>query len=191
MAVNLQKGQKVELTKGNPNLKKIKIALGWDTNRYDGGEDFDLDASVFLLNAQGKCGSDKDIVFYNQLKHPSGAVVHSGDDRTGGGQGDNEIITIDLPAVPKEIEKIAATITIYEAQQRKQNFGMVSGAFARVLDDTGKEILRYNLGEDFSIETAIVVCEIYRYGGEWKFAAVGSGFKDGLAGICRTYGLNV
>jgi|SRR3972149_5552879 len=191
MTLNLRKGEKVELTKGNPNLKKIKIELGWQTNKYDGGRDFDLDASVFLLNDKDKCIRDDDIVFYNNMKHLSGSVIHSGDDRTGGGTKDNEIITIDLPKIPQNIDKISAVITIYDANIRRQNFGLVNDAFARVLDDTGKEILRYNLGEDFSIETAVVVCEIYKYQNEWKFAAVGSGFAGGLEQICKNYGLNV
>lgn len=191
MVLNLRKGEKVELTKGNPNLKKIKVCLGWQTNKYDGGKDFDLDASVFLLNNQDMCTSDEDIVFYKNLRHRSGSVIHSGDDRTGGGKGDNEIITIDLPKVPANIEKLSAVITIYDAEVNRQNFGMVNSAYVRVLDDAGKEILRYNLGEDFSIETAIVTCEIYRYQGEWKFAAVGSGYSGGLAQLCKSHGLVV
>lgn len=191
MTINLTKGQKVELTKGT-NLKKIKIGLGWDTNKYNGGEDFDLDASAFLVSNSGKCANENDIVFYNNLRHHSGSVIHSGDNRTGAGEGDDEVITVDIPKVPSSIDKIAITITIHEAQTRRQNFGMTSNSFVRVVDiDTNKEILRYDLGENYSTETALVACEIYRYQGEWRFSAVGSGFSGGLESLCKNYGLSV
>ena len=192
MAVSLKKGQKVDLTKGNPNLSKILVGLGWDTNKYDGGSDFDLDAAAFLLGANGKVTCDEDFVFYNNLKHASGSVEHLGDNLTGAGEGDDEQIKIDLAAVPANIEKIDFTVTIHEAEQRKQNFGQVSNAFIRVVDEANnKELIRYDLGEDFSIETAVVVGEIYRNNGEWKFNAIGSGFQGGLAALGRNFGVNV
>ena len=192
MAVSLRKGQKVDLTKGNPSLKKILIGLGWDTNKYDGGFDFDLDAAAFLLGANGKVTSDADFVFYNNLKHASGAVEHLGDNLTGAGEGDDEEIKIDLEKVPANIEKIDFTVTIYDADARKQTFGQVSNAYIRVVDDvTQQELIRYDLGEDFSVETAVVVGEIYRHNGEWKFNAIGSGWSGGLAALGRNYGVNV
>ena len=190
MAVNLRKGQKVDLTKGNPNLSKITVGLGWDVNRYDGGYEFDLDASAFLLGTSGRVTRDEDFVFYGNMTHPSGAVIHGGDNRTGAGDGDDEQIQVDLSLVPVNIERIAITVTIYDADVRRQNFGMVSNAFVRIVDDaTGSEIIRYDLEEDFSIETAVVVGEIYRHNGEWKFNAVGSGFQGGLAALCANYGI--
>lgn len=192
MAVSLRKGQKVELTKTNPNLKKVLIGLGWDVKRYDGGYDFDLDAAAFLLGANGKVTSDSDFVFYNQLKHPSGAVEHMGDNLTGAGEGDDEQIKVDLSKVPANIQKIDFTVTIYEAVQRKQSFGQVENAYIRVVDDvTGTELIHYDLGEDFSIETAVVVGELYRHGEDWKFNAIGSGFEGGLASLGKNFGVNV
>lgn len=192
MAITLSKGQKVSLTKGNPGLKHIVVGLGWDTNKYDGGFDFDLDSAAFLLDENGKVNADTDFVFYNNLKHSSGAVEHLGDNLTGEGNGDDEQVKVDLSLVPQNISKIAFTVTIHEALERRQNFGQVSNSYVRVIDeDTNQELLNYELGEDFSIETAIVVCEIYRHNGEWKFSAVGSGFEGGLEALCRSYGLNV
>ena len=192
MAVSLSKGQKVSLTKDNPNLKNILVGLGWDVKRYDGGFDFDLDAAAFLLGANGKVTSDDDFVFYNQLKHPSGSVEHMGDNLTGEGEGDDEEIKIDLSKVPANIEKIDFTVTIYEAKERNQTFGQVENAYIRVVDEaTGKELIRYDLGEDFSIETAVVVGEIYRKSGEWRFNAIGSGWEGGLAALGKNYGVNV
>ena len=192
MAVSLRKGQKVDLTKGNPGLKKILIGLGWDTNKYDGGFDFDLDAAAFLLGANGKVNSDEDFVFYNNLKHKSGAVEHMGDNLTGEGEGDDEEIKVDLEKVPANVEKIDFTVTIYDADVRRQTFGQVSNAYIRVVDDlTQQELIRYDLGEDFSVETAVVVGEIYRHNGEWKFNAIGSGWSGGLAALGRNYGVNV
>ncbi len=192
MAVSLKKGQKVDLTKTNPGLKEILIGLGWDVKRYDGGKDFDLDSSVFMLGANGKVRDDDDFVFYGNLKHKSGAVEHMGDNLTGAGEGDDEQIKIDLSKVPADIEKIDFTVTIYEAEERKQNFGQVENAFIRVVDATnGKELIRYDLGEDFSIETAVVIGELYRNKGEWKFNAIGSGFEGGLASLGKNYGVNV
>lgn len=192
MPINLTKGQKVDLTKGNPSLTKLMVGLGWDVNRYDGGADFDLDAAAFLLGADGKVPSDADFVFYGNLKHASGAVEHQGDNLTGEGDGDDEQILIDLSKVPANVEKIAFTVTIYEAEQRRQNFGQVSNSFIRIVNEVNnEEVIRYDLGEDFSIETAVVVGELYRHNGEWKFNAIGSGFQGGLAALCRNYGVNV
>ena len=192
MAVNLSKGQKVDLTKGKPGLSKLMVGLGWDVNRYDGGSDFDLDAAAFLLNGGGKVASDGDFVFYGNLKHASGAVEHLGDNLTGAGEGDDEQILVNLAAVPASVEKIDFTVTIYDADVRRQNFGQVSNAFIRVVDEaSGEELIRYDLGEDFSIETAVVVGELYRHQGEWKFSAIGSGFQGGLKALCQNYGVNV
>ncbi|MBR2215830.1 MAG: TerD family protein [Selenomonadaceae bacterium] len=192
MAVSLQKGQKVDLTKSNPGLAKILVGLGWDTNKYDGGADFDLDAAAFLLGSNGKVTSDGDFVFYNNLKHASGAVEHMGDNLTGDGEGDDEQIKIELGKIPANIEKIDFTVTIHEAEARKQNFGQVSNAFIRIVDDgNNQELIRYDLGEDFSVETAVVVGELYRNNGEWKFNAIGSGFSGGLAALGRNFGVNV
>lgn len=192
MAITLKKGQKIDLTKGNPGLKHIKLGLGWDTNVFDGGEDFDLDVSLFMVSKSGKVEYDEDFIFYNNLKHPSEAVEHLGDNRTGDGDGDDEEILVDFSKMPDYVEKIAVTVTIYEAKERRQNFGQVNNSYVRLLNsDNDEELLRYDLGEDFSIETAVVVCEIYKHNGEWKFSAVGSGFEGGLEALCRNYGLNV
>lgn len=192
MPINLTKGQKVDLTKGKPSLKKLMVGLGWDVNHYDGGADFDLDAAAFLLGANGKVITDAEFVFYGNLKHVSGAVEHMGDNLTGEGDGDDEQIMVDLTKVPENVEKIAFTVTIYEAEQRRQNFGQVSNSYIRIVDEVGnEELIRYDLGEDFSIETAVVVGELYRHNGEWKFNAIGSGFQGGLAALCRNYGVNV
>lgn len=191
MAISLVKGQKIDLTKGNPSLKKVIIGLGWDTNKYSGGADFDLDASVFLVGSNGKTNHDEDFIFYNNLESRNKAVIHTGDNRTGEGDGDDEQIILEFAKMPSDVERMAVNVTIYEAMERGQNFGQVSNAYVRVLDAvSNEELIRYDLGEDFSIETAIVVCEIYRHGSEWKFSAVGSGFQGGLAALCRNYGLD-
>lgn len=192
MPINLQKGQKVNLTKGNPGLKNLMIGLGWDTNRYDGGGDFDLDAAAFLLGENGKVLSDSEFVFYGNLKHASESVIHVGDNLTGEGDGDDEQIQVDLSKIPANITKIAFTVTIYDSETRRQNFGQVSNAFIRIVDEaTNQELIRYDLGEDFSIETAVVVGELYVSSGEWKFNAIGSGFQGGLEALCHNYGVNV
>ena len=192
MPINLSKGQKVDLTKGNASLKHIMVGLGWDVNAFDSGYDFGLDASAFMCGANGKCPTEKEFVFYGNLEHPSGAVKHQGDNLTGEGDGDDEQIFVDLKAIPESVDKIAFTVTIYEAQERRQNFGQVSNAYIRIVDeDTNQELIRYDLGEDFSIETAIVVGELYRHNGEWKFNAIGSGFQGGLAALCGHYGIQV
>lgn len=191
MPINLSKGQKVSLTKGNPGLKNVVVGLGWDVNQFDTGGDFDLDAAAFLLAGTGKVTKAEDFVFYGNLSHPSGSVVHQGDNLTGVGDGDDEQIKIDLSKVPDNIEKIAFTVTIYEAEQRRQNFGQVSNAFIRIYNEiTGEEMLRYDLGEDFSIETAAVFGELYKNGSEWKFNAIGSGYQGGLAALCASFGVD-
>ncbi len=192
MAVSLAKGQKVDLTKGNPGLSKLIVGLGWDTNQYDGGYDFDLDAAAFLLGANGKVASDADFVFYGNLKHASGGVEHLGDNLTGAGDGDDEQIKVDLSLVPASVEKIGFTVTIYESDVRRQNFGQVNNAYIHIMDESNNtELIRYDLGEDFSIETAVVVGELYRNNGQWKFNAIGSGFQGGLKALCQNYGVNV
>jgi len=191
MPISLKKGQKVSLTKGNPGLKNVVVGLGWDTNAYDTGADFDLDAAAFCLTDSGKVSSQNDFVFFGNLNHQSGAISHLGDNLTGAGDGDDEQIKIDLSRVPAEITKIAFTVTIYEADARRQNFGQVSNAFVRIFDEnTGEELLRYDLGEDFSIETAVVFGELYKNGDEWKFNAIGSGYQGGLAALCNMYGID-
>ena len=192
MPVNLKKGQKVSITKDNPGLKNITVGLGWDVNRFDTGGDFDLDTEAFLVSDAGKITCQEDFIFYGNLKHPSGAVEHLGDNRTGAGEGDDEQIKIDLSKVPDQISKIVFAVTIYDAEIRNQNFGQVSNAFIRIVDDqTGQEILRYDLGEDFSIETAAVFGELYKNNGEWKFNAIGSGYQGGLAALCASFGIDV
>ncbi len=192
MPVNLSKGQKVDLTKGNPGLNNILVGLGWDTNKYDGGAAFDLDSSVYLVDEAGKVTCDGDFVFFGNLKHPSGSVSHLGDNLTGIGDGDDEQVEVDLEKVPANIAKIAFAVTIYEPEQRNQNFGQISNAFIRVVDKSSNtELVRFDLGEDFSVETAVVVGEIYRHNGEWKFNAIGSGFSGGLKALCQNFGVNV
>lgn len=192
MGINLSKGQKISLSKEVPGLKEVIIGLGWDTKRYDGGNDFDLDASAFLVGDNGRVNNDADFVFYNNLVDTSGAVTHTGDNRTGEGDGDDETIIIDFHKVPQNIAKIAITVTIHDALARGQNFGQISNAFVRVVNkENGEEVLRYDLSEDFSIETALVFCELYRHNGEWKFSAIGSGFQGGLEALCKNYGLDV
>ena len=192
MPINLSKGQKVDLTKGNPSLKKIMVGLGWDVNSFDSGADFDLDAAAFMVGENGKCPTEKEVIFYGNLEHSSGALKHMGDNLTGDGEGDDEQILVDLTAIPQNVSRIAFTVTIYDADARRQNFGQVSNAFIRIVDETtGNELIRYDLSEDFSIETAVVVGELYRYNGEWKFNAIGSGFQGGLAALCGHYGIQV
>ena len=192
MPINLSKGQKVDLTKGNAGLDSILVGLGWDTNKYDGGHEFDLDVSVFMTGDNGKVENEPNFVFYNNPQDGAGSVIYSGDNRTGEGEGDDESVKVTLSKVPANVQKISFTVTIHEADARGQNFGQVSNAYIRIVDTAkNEELLRYDLGEDYSIETAIVVAELYRHNGEWKFAAVGSGFQGGLAALCRNFGLNV
>nr|WP_295949803.1 TerD family protein [uncultured Agathobaculum sp.] len=194
MAINLQKGQRVSL---DNSMKLALVGLGWDTNRYDGGFDFDLDASAFLLGENGKLLRDEDFVFYNNLNGRDGAVVHTGDNLTGDGDGDDEVIMIDFSKIPSEIKKIAICVTIHDAEARRQNFGQVSNAYIRIaklsdeFDTVGEPVLKFDLEEEFSIETALVVAEIYFKNGEWKFNAVAAGYQGGLEAICRSFGANV
>ena len=194
MAVSLQKGQKVSL---DNDMKLALVGLGWDTNKYSGSADFDLDASAFMLGAGDKVTCDEDFIFYNQLEGRNGAVRHTGDNTTGEGEGDDEQIIIDFSKIPSNIEKIAITVTIHDAVARNQNFGQVSNAYIRVaklsdeFDEVGEQVLRFDLEEEFSIETSLVVCEIYLKNGEWKFNAVAGGVQGGLEALCGMYGVNI
>lgn len=191
MAVSLSKGGNISLTKEAPGLSRVLVGLGWDARSTDGG-DFDLDASAFMLNASGKVRSDADFIFYNQLRSADGSVEHQGDNRTGAGEGDDEVIKIDLSKVPPDVQRIAVCVTIHEAEARRQNFGMVSNAFARILSVEGnREVARYDLAEDASTETAMIFAELYRNGAEWKFRAVGQGYKGGLGPLAQNYGVNL
>lgn len=191
MALSLSKGGNLSLTKTDPNLNKLLIGLGWD-ERATSGAEFDLDASVFLLNASGRVRGDHDFIFYNQLKSDNGAVEHTGDNRTGQGDGDDETVKVNLALVPADVDKIVITVTIHDAQARNQNFGQVANAFIRVVnEETGSEVVRFDLAEDYSIETAMVFGEVYRHNGEWKFRAVGQGYSGGLAAMCGQYGVQI
>jgi tellurium resistance protein TerD len=205
MAVSLSKGGKISLAKvaadaGISNgLSKVVVGLGWDCQRYDGGADFDLDACAFLTGANGQVREEGDFVFYGSAKtnaegkkcDTAESVVHQGDNRTGEGEGDDEQIIVDLTKVPADVQKISITVTIDQADKRGQNFGMVENSFIHIVDEaTNTELIRYDLTEDFSVETAIVVAELYRHGGEWKFNAVGAGFSGGLAALCKNFGID-
>lgn len=195
MAINLRKGERVSID----IVKLALVGLGWDTNRYDGGDDFDLDASAFLLGKNNKLMCDEDFIFYNNLESKNRAVIHTGDNLVGsdGDDGDDEVIMIDFSKVPENIEKIAICVTIHDAEGRHQNFGQVDNAYIRIakmsdeFDTNGEEVLRFDLTEEFSVETALVVAEIYRKNGEWKFNAVASGYQGGLEAIVRSFGGNV
>jgi tellurium resistance protein TerD len=191
MSISLAKGANVSLSKEEPGLANILIGLGWDARATD-GEDFDLDASAFLLGESGKVRGDHDFIFYNQLKSADGSVEHTGDNRTGAGDGDDEVVKVDLTRVPADVHKVAVVVTIHEGEARRQNFGMVQNAFMRIVNEaTGREISRYDLSEDYSVETALIFGEVYRHGGEWKFRAVGQGYQGGLAPVARNFGVNV
>nr|VFK80130.1 MAG: tellurium resistance protein TerD [Candidatus Kentron sp. SD] len=193
MAVSLEKGGRISLSKEAPGLSRVFVGLGWDERATDGA-DFDLDASAFLLKDDGKVRSEADFVFYNNLTAIDGAIAHQGDNLTGGGEGDDEVVKIDLKKVETnapEIGKIAFVVTIHEAEARKQNFGQVANAFIRVVnDDSGQELVRFDLTEDYSTETAMNFGEIYKKDGEWRFAAVGQGYSGGLAATCHSFGIN-
>lgn len=190
MAISLSKGGNVSLSKEAPGLKSILVGLGWDARATDGAA-FDLDASAFLLNDTGKVRNDSDFIFYNNMKSVDGSIEHTGDNLTGQGEGDDESIKINLATVPTDIQKISVAVTIHDAETRKQNFGMVSNAFIRVVNqDDGKEIARFDLSEDMSVETAMIFGEIYRSGAEWKFKAIGQGFKGGLGPLAKNFGVN-
>jgi len=191
MSVSLAKGGNVSLSKEEPNLSKILIGLGWDTRTTD-GTDFDLDASAFLLANGDKVRTDSDFIFYNNLRSTDGSVEHTGDNRTGEGDGDDEALKVELTRVPADVQKIAIAVTIHDGEARRQSFGMVSNAFIRIVNDaTGREISRYDLAEDASTETAMIFGEVYRYNGEWKFRAVGQGYKGGLGPLATNYGVSV
>jgi tellurium resistance protein TerD len=191
MAVSLTKGGNVSLTKEAPGLSAVDIGLGWDVNSFSGGE-FDLDASAIMLNAAGKVVSDAHFVFFNNLSSPDGSVVHAGDNTTGEGDGDDEVVKVNLAVVPPDVDRVVFPVSIYDADNRSQNFGMVRNAFIRVVNQTGgTEIARYDLTEDASTETAMVFGELYRNGAEWKFRAVGQGYASGLRGIAQDFGVNI
>jgi len=191
MGVSLSKGGNVSLTKEAPGMTKAVIGLGWDSNSFTGSE-FDLDAQAIMVGANGKVPNDGFFVFFNQLKSPEGSVEHTGDNRTGEGDGDDEVINVDLAAVPAEIEKVVFTVAIYDADTRKQSFGQVRNGFIRVVNgEGGTEVARYDLTEDASTETAMVFGELYRNGADWKFRAVGQGYADGLRGIATDFGVSV
>jgi tellurium resistance protein TerD len=191
MPVSLSKGGNVSLSKEAPGLKNIVIGLGWDTRSTD-GQDFDLDASLFILKEDNKVRNDSDFIFYNNSKSSDGAVEHLGDNTTGEGEGDDEQITVNLDTVPQEVANLAVAVTIHEGETRNQNFGQVSNAFIRVVNGSNdSEIARYDLSEDASTETAMIFGEVYRRNNEWKFKAVGQGFKGGLGPMARNYGVNV
>lgn len=190
MAVTLSKGGNVSLAKVDPSLKNVKIGLGWDTRSTD-GQDFDLDASAFLLTDAGKVRGDADFIFYNNLRSSDGSVTHTGDNRTGEGDGDDESLVIELNKVPAEVTKVVFVVTIHDATTRRQSFGQVANAFIRLVNnDTNVEAARYDLSEDASTETAMLFGELYRHNGEWKFRAVGQGYAGGLASVCAQYGIN-
>ena len=191
MAVTLSKGQNVSLSKTDPALKHILIGLGWDARSSD-GQPFDLDASLFMTGDNNKVPSDAYFIFYNQLKSPEGAVEHTGDNLTGDGDGDDESILVQLDKIPANISSLFITVTIHDAEARHQNFGQVSNAFVRLVNhESGQEVLRFDLSEDYSTETAMVFVEVYRRDGEWKFRAIGQGYAGGLLSLCHQYGVNV
>ncbi len=191
MGVSLSKGGNVSLSKAEPGLRKILIGLGWDARSTDGA-DFDLDASLFMLKTDGRVRGDSDFIFYNNLRSTDGSVEHTGDNLTGEGEGDDEAIKVDLSQVPADVDKLSVSVTIHDAATRGQSFGQVSNAFIRVVnDERGNEIVRYDLSEDASTETAMVFGEVYRSGGEWKFRAVGQGYVGGLGPLAQSFGINV
>ena len=191
MSISLSKGGNISLSKTDPSLKNVLVGLGWDARPTDGA-DFDLDASAFMVKDDGKVRSDSDFIFYNQIRSTCGSVEHTGDNRTGAGDGDDEALIVQLDKVPADIQRIIFTVTIHEADVRKQNFGQVSHAYVRIVNnDSNQEVTRYDLSEDASIETAMIFGEIYRHSGEWKFRAVGQGYAGGLAALARQHGINI
>ena len=191
MGISLSKGGNVSLSKTDPSLKNVLVGLGWDARPTDGA-DFDLDASAFMVKDDGKVRSDSDFIFYNQMKSTCGSIEHTGDNRTGAGDGDDEAVIVLLDKIPADVQRVVFCVTIHDAEMRKQNFGQVSHAFVRVVNkDSNNEVARYDLSEDASIETAMVFGEIYRHSGEWKFKAVGQGYAGGLAALARQYGINI
>ncbi len=191
MAVSLSKGGNISLSKSAPSLKRILVGLGWES-RSTTGADYDLDASAFLLGENGKVRRDEDFLFYNQLLSVCGSVEHTGDNRTGVGDGDDEALKIDLEKISDSIKRIVISVTIDDAEAKNQNFGQISEAFMRIVNlDNDIEIVRFDLTEDYSTETAMIFGEIYRHNGEWKFKAVGQGFAGGLGAMCNQFGVNV
>ncbi|MFD3308726.1 TerD family protein [Streptomyces sp. NPDC058694] len=191
MGVSLAKGGNVSLSKEAPGLTAVLVGLGWDV-RTTTGTDYDLDASALLLNEAGKVASDTQFVFYNNLTSPDGSVEHTGDNLTGEGEGDDEVIKVNLAGVPAEVTRIVFPVSIHDAENRGQSFGQVRGAFIRIVNQAGgAEIARYDLSEDAATETAMVFGELYRNGAEWKFRAVGQGYASGLAGIASDFGVGV
>ena len=191
MGISLNKGGNVSLSKTDPSLKNVLVGLGWDARPTDGA-DFDLDASAFMVKEDGKVRSDSDFIFYNQTKSTCGSIEHTGDNRTGAGDGDDEAVIVLLDKIPADVQRVVFCVTIHDADSRKQNFGQVSHAYVRVVNkDSSNEVARYDLSEDASIETAMVFGEIYRHSGEWKFKAVGQGYAGGLAALAKQYGINV
>lgn len=189
MAVSLQKGGRISLDKAAPGLKNIHVGLGWDSRATDGA-DFDLDASAFMLDEAGRSKSDAHFIFYNQLESPDKSVQHTGDNLDGAGEGDDEVINVFLDKVAPEISKIVFTVTIHAAEERRQNFGQVSNAFIRAVNAANdSEVMRFDLSEDYSVESAVIFGELYRRGDEWKFKAIGAGYADGLEGLTRDYGV--
>lgn len=188
MTINLSKGERINLSKEAPTLKKAAIGLGWNTNVTDTGSAFDLDASVFMLSATGKIPSEKYFVFYNNPNSPDGSVKHMGDNRTGAGEGDDELIAVDLSKVDLSVEEIVFVVTIHEAVARRQNFGQVQKSYIRIFDlDAKKEVARYDLDEDFSRETAVEFGKLYLKDGDWRFQALGEGYNDGLEKFVARY----
>jgi len=191
VGVSLSKGGNVSLSKEAPGLSAVLVGLGWDV-RTTTGADYDLDASALMCDEGGKVLTDQHFVFYNNLTSPDGSVQHTGDNLTGEGEGDDEVIKVNLAAVPAEAAKIVFPVSIHDAEARGQNFGQVRNAFIRVVNEAdGQEIARYDLTEDAATETAMVFGELYRHGAEWKFRAVGQGYASGLAGIAADFGVNV
>jgi tellurium resistance protein TerD len=190
MAISLAKGQRVSLEKVAPGLTEVFIGLGWDVKATDTGSDFDLDSSVFMLDSNEKLISDNHFIFYNNLTSPDPdkSLQHMGDNLTGAGEGDDEVIKVNLKKVPTDVQKIVFTVTIHEAQQRGQNFGQVKNAFVRIVNaQTKQEAVRYDLVEDYSIETALIMAELYRKDGEWRLNAVGAGYQGGLQALLNRY----
>ena len=191
MGVSLQKGGNVNLSKEATNgLTTVTVGLGWDS-RSTAGDDFDLDASAFVVGGDGNVLGDEWFIYYGHLNSPDGTVAHQGDNLTGEGDGDDEQIIIDLAKLPANAEKVVLPVTIYEAESRSQNFGQVTNAFIRIVDHTGTELTRFDLGEDFALETAVIFGELYRNGDDWKFKAVGQGYNDGLKGLCQDHGVHL
>jgi tellurium resistance protein TerD len=188
----VKKGQGVDLRKKDPSLKQVKVALGWDTQKYDGREPFDLDVSVFMLQDNKLVRDERDFIFYGNLQHETGAVIHSGDEREGSKDGDDEVITVYLDKIPEHVTELAFVVTIYEAKERKQNFGQVQNAYVRIDNgETNVQLYQYDLTEDYDIQTAVEVCKIYKHNGVWKFKAIGEGYEKGLDAFVRQYGLEV